>query len=287
MNITHQSKRAVYVVGGLYLTAGLALTAHGAFGGRITETLCGFLITNVGILGGWLVLIVAGLSDRTADAVRRLDRIGESLRRIEERRTASSSGDDDARHASLDLSAIGYGDPSVLTGAVLDRSVFPRLAGAMDSPPTDEQADEDGADENRTHAPADDEDDRDMVFQAGGPGGRNMLRRWRVALREGDVRTCRQVLSTLLDTADPALVGDFQREFDRLVERVEGDLRRRFAEMVRDGDYPGAIAVGREIITRLPESPIAHDYRRIEPHLIRRSAAAAQVGARPSRSRLA
>ncbi len=287
MNVTHQSKRAVYVIGGLYLAAGLALTAHGALGGRIAETLCGFLVINVVIMGGWLVLIVAGLSDRTAQATRRLDRIGESLRRIEESRAAPPPPRGErAREASLDLTAIGSGDPSALASAVLDRSVFPRLAGSMGPPASGEQAVERSVPSDAPDPSIDGALDRDRIFQTGGPGRKNMLRSWRVALRESDLGTCRRVFSTLLDTADPALVADFQAELDRLIDRVEGDLRRRFASRVRGGDYSAAIVVGREILTRLPESPIARDYQQIEPHLIRRAGDPSSASDPPPQSRL-
>ena len=272
MNVTHQSKRAVYVIGGLYLAVGLALTAHGALNGSIAETLAGFLVINVVIMGGWLVLIVAGLSDRTAQATQRLERIGESLRRIEEFRTAPPPmGRAHELEASLDLTAIGSGNPSVLASAILDRSVFPRLAGSIQPPQAGEQAVTEIAPASNPQPSADRADDHQEVVPTGGPGRKNMLRSWRVGLREGDVVTCRRVLSTLLDTADPALVADFQAELDRLIKRVEGELRRRFASRVRDGDYSAAIDVGREILSRLPESPIARDYQQIEPHLIRRA----------------
>ena len=288
MNVTHQSKRAVYVIGGLYLAAGLALTAHGALAGHIVETLCGFLVINVVIMGGWLVLIVAGLSDRTAEATRRLERIGESLRRIEEFRTASPPARVELEpEASLDLTAIGSGDPSALAGAILDRSIFPRLANSIQPARADEQGVEETASTDNPLPPVDEMNNRPKVLQTGGPGRKNMLRSWRVGLREGDVGTCRRVLSTLLDTADPALVADFQAELDRLIKRVEGELRRRFASRVREGDYSAAIDVGREILTRLPESPIARDYQQIEPHLIRRAGDPVPTSDPASQSRLA
>ncbi len=182
---------------------------------------------------------------------------------------------------SIDLTAIGVGDPAQLACAVLDRDRFPRLAAVMEEPRDESAIGEAAAGDERGARPAIAVIGvSSLGFGVALPGDAppagqgataiNMMRRWGVAMRDGDLAAAREVFSTLVDTADADWVAEMRRSLDDLGRRVESRLRSRFSRCVRDGDLEGALAAGEEILAQLPDRPIADDFTRIRPHILRR-----------------
>ena len=152
----------------------------------------------------------------------------------------------------VDLASFGPGDPAPITAATLERSTFPRLVRALDEVPFAGAA-----------PPA----------SSACPGAARDLRRtWRVAVREGDLATCRAVFSTFVDTADTDTVVTLARELRKLADRTEQCLRARFSDCIREKDYRGALRAGEQMSALLPDRPLAREFARIKPHLLRRAA---------------
>jgi hypothetical protein len=105
------------------------------------------------------------------------------------------------------------------------------------------------------------------------------MQTWDVAMRNGDVKTCRRILSVMLDTAEAEAVNRMRRDFAALEDRTEDALRRRFALSVAHRDLAGILGVGADICDLLPDRAIADEYRRLAPHLAR---AQAKTAARPA-----
>ena len=57
-------------------------------------------------------------------------------------------------------------------------------------------------------------------------------------------------------------------------DETERRLRQEFSQRARHRDYAGLLDVGRRICKQLPDRPIAAEYERLEPALIRKAAAA-------------
>jgi hypothetical protein len=165
----------------------------------------------------------------------------------------------------LDLASIGTGDPSVLTAATLDRAVFPRLVASMEEsppaqsyPPTATFAD---IPPGVPHVGSDFEIE---------PASINLLRHWKVALRNGDLAGCRAVYAAIVDTAGAEETDPLRVQIEELADRVERSLRDAFASHVRSQDFAAALALGERITHLLPDRPVVAEFLRLEPHLRRR-----------------
>lgn len=179
--------------------------------------------------------------------------------------------------STIDLAHAPMENADVLAAVTLERGVFPRLVRAMEADPPAQSASE--------LSLVDDDSGAEMPIDAlewfDGPlaetasvrsaaAVRNILRSWRVALRERDLLTCRRVFAALEDTADASIVDPLRQPLADLIARVERDLRDEFARQRQAGDFPGMLQVGQSICALLPERPIAAEFRRIEPHILRR-----------------
>jgi hypothetical protein len=376
VDTSRQTQGTVRVVAGVYVAIGLVLTFYSANEGHVVNTFIGFLIVNLAIVGGLVVVMLMRLGERVSLMADRLDHLDHAIGRIEssihhaeiERRESlatvvaelrlsapelvspdvhAEEGDersalldeiDAAAHGwpdeaplpseeqlaeaqavcvveevieeaealeldqaaaaaeqpgdeaipppadsdrtaaalslppmvpvveSVDLAAVGMGDPALLAAAVLDRDRFPRLAAILEEPAGDESSDSASSTNGNGATPH----AADVYPAADGVTSVNMMRRWGVAMRDGDLGAAREVFSALVDTADADWVSDMRRSLDDLTRRIEGRLRDRFAGCVRDGDFEGALAVGDEIRLHLADRPIAGDFARIEPHILRK-----------------
>lgn len=181
---------------------------------------------------------------------------------------------------AIDLSYAPLENAEFLTAVTLERGVFPRLVRAMESDPPAQSVDD------RTSADAMEEEPVpiDALEWFDGPleetgsvraaaAIRNILRSWKVALRERDLPVCRRILAALEDTADPSVLEPLRGPFQDLVNSTERDLRNGFTHCRLAGDVVGMLRIGRTICALLPERPVAEEFRRIEPHLARRASA--------------
>ena len=272
-----QTQRAVYLVAGLYVAIGLILTAYSAVAGQVVTALVGLMIVSLAVGASVLLLTMLRLGRRVSAMTDRLERIDSTLDRVEQAlaNTGAIQSTTTTVEEMVDLTTIGPGDPGVLASTVLDRDRFPRLVATMaDVHSTRSAAPEasiqGGTRDNQAPAPslrssADVPADLDDLVH------KNTMRRWRIALRNGDLRQCREVFSMLVDVAAPELVADLKAQMADLKERIEDRLRGEFASRIESCDYAGALAAGDEIRTLLPDSRIARDFERVRPHLARRA----------------
>lgn len=261
MESSRHTKKTLYVVAGFYVVVGFVLAVASAIDGDRLGTFLGFLIVSGALCGAALLRTVLRLGQQIAAISETLDHLADGPARLEDRlRHKPHEAEKPGDVRMIDLSRFGDGDPSVLTAATLDRSVFPRLVTTM--------SDTSRAPSQR--AKSDGVPSTDAGAQRGGPGTKDLLRRWKVALRSGDLGECRAILSTLVDVADPVELDPLRAQIEALADRTERALRRTFADRVHEHDLAAALAVGEQIIRLLPDRPVADGFRRIEPHLARR-----------------
>ncbi|MBU0717459.1 MAG: hypothetical protein KJ749_04350 [Planctomycetes bacterium] len=201
--------------------------------------LVGLAIGGGAVTAGVLVNVTAGLAGRLLrieEDITELRREFGRLQRdgvVEETRAAASAA---GSLEKVDLAVLGSGDPSAIIAARLGRDDFPRLARAVDELAADE----------------------------------DWHRVWTRAMQHEDLATCRSVWPALRRCVDRVTVSQMATELTRLSARKEVALRKAFAERVRAQDFAGALAVGREILSLLPGRPIAAEFERLEPILLRR-----------------
>lgn len=264
------ARRTLYVVAGFYVVVGFAAAAASALSGDRLGTFIGFLIIS-GAIGGAVamrsLLQVEGCVSTMSEALLEVrDRLGQVERTVDALRTRIIEEAPTAGHSEgvtlLDLSAVGRGDPSVLAAATLDRSVFPRLVASMEEEPP-AQCKSEGPDGGVAVAAG--------IPQAGSaPSTINLLRQWKVALRNSDLAGCRAVYSAIVDTVGAEEAEPLRVQIEQLADRVERSLREAFTAKFREGELGEALALGERLCHLLPDRPIAADFRRIEPHLLRR-----------------
>lgn len=298
---TTRTRTTLYIVTAFNVLVGSFLLTAGVL---LDDRLCVFL--GLLFIGGALeVAVIVRAVLRLSAPMSSVGECFEELRgRIERIESADepteTSGSEESPMWMIDLAAIGGGDPSELAAATLDRSTFPRLVTTMEKeppadgygkddlcPPTRDAAhDHASADCSPPTAPTDDGCDKDDLcrpaLDASGLTTRNLLREWKLGLRNGDLAACRAVFSTLVSVADPVIVARLRLQLAELADRTEKSLREAFARRVREADYAGLLAVGERICNLLPDRPIAEEFKRVKPHLLRR-VAQKNEGPTPSR----
>ncbi len=186
--------------------------------------------------------------------------------------------DPDADHGgrTLDLAAIGSGNPDAMVAATLDRDRFPRLAGTTDRKPVAGRGKESGKVEPtdrlmagtvQPHGTDIEGDAGEQVYRA---ALTNLLRQWKLGLRTGNLPACRAALSALDTTLEPESRAALKAQLEGLGDRVERGLRSDFARHARAGDFDALLEVGDRIRRLLPERPVAEEFNRLRPHLLRR-----------------
>ncbi|UCF33096.1 MAG: hypothetical protein JSV78_12260 [Phycisphaerales bacterium] len=280
---TRQTQRTIQVVSGLYVVIGLLVTAVSAFTGHVAFALVGLIIVSLAVVGGVLLHNILRLGRRAALVEDRLQGIDSALARVEERLAqihGSQTAGTDAEEM-VDLTAIGPGDPGLLTNAVLDRGRFPRLVATMADAPDGEVSSSSHSSYARKHMPGGNSSEAGNSAVPAAPPSEPMqedaIHRWEIALVCGNLATCRALFSILVDTASPDLVAELEEQLGDLERRTARRLREAFNEDVRREDYAGALETGTEILRLLPKSSIAADFERIRPHLLRRVERASQA----------
>ncbi len=212
---------------------------------------------------------MSAVGEALEDIRRRLDRVNPTTER-------AGTGESDKPSTQLmDLAAIGRGDPSVLAAARLDRDVFPRLVTTMEKQPPAEAAETQPENVQTSHPAAGSTDDHTVDEQTAGADTtaatiKNLLREWKLGLRNGDLAACRAVFSTLVDTADMATVISMELQLVQLADRTERSLREAFRRYFRERNYTGMLTIGEQICSLLPDRPVAEDFKRIKPYLLHR-----------------
>lgn len=284
VEIGRHARRTLYMVAGFYVVVGFVVATASAVGGDRLGTFLGFLIIS-GAIGGTFVLKavlnmetgVSALGEAVLDA---RDRLGQLERSVSALREQVQTGDapvvDRGVRRLLDLAAIGNGDPSALTAATLDRAVFPRLVAAMDGePPAQSQPAGEAAKADApppSDGPADGEGNGADVNAGNwhGPSSINLLRQWKIALRDGDLGSCKAVYSAMIDTAGEEAARPLRAQIEELGDRVERSLREALAARIRAKQFAEALAIGERLCHLLPDRPAAAEFQRLEPHLRRR-----------------
>ena len=276
---TRHTRKTLYLVAGLYTVIGFLVATVSAVVGDRLGTFLGFIIISGALAVAALFRAALQLGTRVALVDQGVDDLRERLMRVEELMEGLAERDAAGRPSApatstLDLAAVGQGDPSVLAAATLDRTVYPRLATTMEEePPAQSRAPRDNGSGGAAEG-TDAVGEPDPVAGDGVPT-RNLLRQWQVALREGDLPSCRAVLSAMIDTAGADAVMPLRAQIEALADRLEQSMRKAFAAHVRERRYAAALAVGERMIALIPERRVAEEFRRLRPHLERRLAESA------------
>jgi len=293
MQSARHARKTVYLVAGVYVVIGFIVAVAFAVQGDRLGTFLGFLIVSGAMAMGLLFRAASQLSlrissvDETLAGVRhRLDRIEGLMRGTPAARPShtglSNKGD-------LDLAEIGRGDPSLLSAATLDRDVYPRLVATMDGEPPAQSDDSDSSRSRKRraapYAPGDEPSDVEDAEQTVGLSTRNLLRQWKISLREDDLAGCRRVLSALIDTAGPDAVEPLRVQVAELADRVERELRKEFAAQVRSREYSSAISVGERMCSLLHDRPVTEEFARLRPLLERCAVRPVRRAAPPASAR--
>ena len=279
---------AVRTVSALSFGAGLLLTVLAALSQRWLLAFLGSLLLAC-VLAGFLaarqlvelVARTSDLSDGLEQIRRQLERIASTVERDDQDRAEASAT------STIDPAAFGQGDPSKLVAARLDRDAFPRLVAMMEAEPPPEVA-VIGRDAALGPAVAGEtvreESDRDAAeCDEPGMATKDLLRAWRMGLRNGDLASCREAYAALVDTVDAAALGPLEMKLNELADRTERSLREAFAVYRRQCNCVGMITVGERICLLLPDRPVAEEFRRVESHLRRLAALGTESATPPLR----
>jgi hypothetical protein len=277
LKATNRTRKTLYVVAGFYIAIGLFMAAGAALAGDRLSAFLGFLIVSGALAAGLASAALLRLNAQLCEVSEALNDIRGKLKSIakDDRagkiRRANRSAADTA--AAIDLTALGKGNTDLLTVKTLDRKEFPRLVTAMDSTPPAESA---GAvDDHRIAGSKRSAHNTasisvvglDDVQQSIGFTAKNLLRVWKVALRDGDLATCRSVFSALVDTADTSVIVPLSSQLQELTQRTERSLRSAFSKHLRAKDYAAALEVGDQINTLFSDSRAAIDFMQVKPNL--------------------
>ena len=282
------AKRALYLVAALYVSVGLLLAGLSAVRGDPLGTFLGFLIVSGGLGAAVVLAFVLRISAQSELLTQRIEEQAVALARLERflaEHAAPFEPGEDGSVRNLDLTGIGTGDPALLAAATLDRAVYPRLVPTMEEEPPADSVEQEaeaslyefgdsGEGERKDAGPS------DAAEQGESPATKNLLRQWRLALREGDLASCRAVFSALVDTSAPEQLLPLRQQLEAISTDVERRLRDRFSQLVRDRDFAGALATGEEICRLLPDRPVAEEFRRLAPHLVVRAGSRASSSPR-------
>jgi hypothetical protein len=301
METSRHTKKTLYVVAAFYVAVGFVAATASALNGDRLGTFLGFLIISGALAATALLRAVLRIGVRISaigEAMEglhaRLNRVEAGLRVVREHvgvdgRAATTAGG----IRVLDLAAIGSGDPSVLSAATLDRQAYPRLVTTMEEAPPAQSAAAEAAEhtftplhptltpsdertldamgtQSETNAQPNDFEDACDDAEVGGAATKNLLRQWKVALRDGDLAGCRAVYSALIDTAGTEAAASLGAQVEELADRIERSFREAFSLRVRERDYAGALAIGERMCSLLPDRAVVAEFLRVRAHLLRR-----------------
>lgn len=276
------TRKTLYVVAAFYVAVGFFIAAPAAMSGDRLSTFLGFLIISGALACATIFRAVWRLTQQAGAMNDSLDQVAVRLERFERNLKALAAPTRDTSSVQMiDLASFGAGDPSVLAAARLDRDAFPRLVTTMETDPPATSTEPAGkprspASSCKPQSPAA-KTDSAPKSPPGGSGDRptpvttrNLLREWKVGLRNGDLAACSGVYSALVDTAEPEALRPLRIQLEQLADRTERSLRARIVRCLHDQDFEGMIETGKEIETLLGDRPVAEEFARIKPHLLAR-----------------
>ena len=262
-----RTRKTLYAITGLYVVLGFMIAVPSAWAGDRVNTFLGFLIIG-GALGIATAVSVAlrswtqvlQLDTKLGDVFHRLEQIREQLNRLE-------PPIDKRQHTKLvDLTQVGTGDPSPLVAASLQRDRFPRLVTTMDDqPPAQATTPPDRQQPGRPFDPS-----APTELPVPSITTINLLREWRIGMRNKDLSICRRVFAAIVDTASPAESEPLRAQLEQLARATEEELRAAFTACAHARDYLGMLEVGQRILAVLPDRPVAGEFANLEPALRRR-----------------
>lgn len=270
LSMIHNSRKTLNVVTVFYVLVGFALATVSAFWGDRLGTFLGFVIISGALSFAVLLRVVLQVGLRISNLTEHIDVIRSRMDTIEHVLKEVSVPRDESQSklptVALDLAAIGSGDPTVLVAATLDRSRYPRLATTMNLQPPQKTADMVHEHEMENNGSIDQEED----VRSSHVNTKNLLRTWKVAIRDGDLSMCRSIYSTMLDLVDPIQLEQLRFPMEKLADHIENELRQQFAERMRKEDYRAMFDIGEQICSQLSDRPVAREFERIRPYLLRR-----------------
>ena len=255
-----RTRKTLYLVAGLYVGVGFVVAAITSINGNLLGTFLGFLIIS-GALSMAIVartalhvlVRVAHIEESLGDLSVRVDRIIPTL--DNESQPGAIASASKATAAVLDLSRIGTGRPEELAAATLDRDVYPRLAASLG---------DDGVDD--VHASDAGPNGHDLPLTT-----KNLLHSWKTALASGDLLECKRILAAMVDLSDPEDLRPLRLQIEELEDRIEISLRNQFAQQIRDRDFCGSLETGEKFVALLGNRPVAAEFERLRPLLVRKT----------------
>jgi hypothetical protein len=283
LDAARRTRTTLYVITAVYVGIGFFLAVPAAVSGDRLTAFLGFLIISGALAAAAVVGAVIRLTTRITAGGECFEEIRHRLERIECALEAlASPGSEGVDAALVDLASFGKGDPGALVAARLDRDAFPRLVTTMEEqPPASSGMDPRLATDTGWPAPSgstcvDPDADACEASQQEpavrtGPGltTKDLLREWRLGLRNADLAACRTVYSTLVGMVAPVDLAPLTAQLGRLADQTEIALREAFSACADRRDCAGMLAVGRDIVRLLHDRPVAAEFRRIEPYLVR------------------
>ncbi len=261
MDFSQHSRKTLYVVAGFYVLVGFVLAIASVVGGDRLGTFLGFLIISGALVAAVILRAIMRLGEQADELAHALAEVRHSVLSAEASMSEQLREIKDAASVRMiDLSTFGSGNPSVLAAATLDRDAYPRLMTTMAEGPM--QGDESATDDATSIALT-----SPVTPPLHGPATKNLLRQWKIAVREGDLAECRRVLSTLVDVVTPEELAPLESQFAALADRVERGLRKSFSAHVSNRDFSGALAVGSQIAELLPDRAVARDFEAVKDQL--------------------
>ncbi len=286
LDSVRRSRRTLYLIAGAYVLIGFGVAVPAAMNGDRLTTFLGFLIVSGALAAAVVIGNIVRLSIHLSAIGRRLEEVRDRLDRLEFAHRRAEQVTSSAWPVQvLDLATVGDGDPSPLVSATLDRDQYPRLADAMEgaAAATDRPRGGEGRDppttplqtSESTLPPAEDDLSGGSI-----PGvtNKNLIRQWRVGMRNGDVASCREVFAALVDVADPETVSSYRTQLEELSARTERGLRQTFREHFLRRDYPAMLEVGEQICRLFPDRPAAEQFHRIKAALFQRCVESVGLG---------
>lgn len=281
LDAARRTKTTLYVITSFYVGVGFFVAIPAALSGDRLSAFLGFLIISGALACAFILRGMLRLTAYVCAVGETLGGITKNLERLTDA-TASLAGTAHEAAATrlLDLSSFGSGDPSVLAAARLDRDAFPRLATALEDtppPPSPSSPDPRGASpeektETRTAPFTNDDQNGDKteripVEPQSHVTAKNLLREWKVGVRNGDLVACRAVYAALIDLVDAEALRPLTRQLEFLKEQTEQTLRKLFAECAHRRDIEGMLEIGERIGRLLPDRAVADEFRRLKPIL--------------------
>ncbi len=263
-----RAKKTIYIVACMYIVVGLLLAVTAALAGDRLSAFLGFLIITGALACGAVLVVLLRFGVHLSNIGDQLQQLHNQLIKVQHiQRQFNSAVVGEAPQKSL--TKPGKQDQQVdevLVAATLDRSRFPRLAKIMDSEPSG-QSSADGVSSKETTSTNGRRHDVEVKTPVSKRTLIKLPRTWQTAHREGDIVACRAMLSTYMDTAEPAAVEVMTVQLEQLIDQAAAHLRQSFVGHIHNEDYAGALAVGHRIVELMPEHGLAEEFKQIKPHL--------------------